>query len=114
MKLHPQQLAVPLDSCAIAPCAADELQLAQRLISFDSSNPEGIRTCTDFALGWLEGHDIRARTFDLEGLPVLDATVGEGPVTIVLHAHLDVVPGKKEQFIPHVDSSSCGGVARTT
>lgn len=103
MTLHPEQLAVPVDTCAIAPCSADELQLAQRLISFDSSHDEGIRTCTDFALGWLEGHDIRSRTFDLDGLPILDATVGQGPVTVVLHAHLDVVPGKKDQFIPHVD-----------
>lgn len=84
-------------------CSADELKLAQRLMSFDSSHDEGIRTCTDFALGWLEGHEIRARTFDLDGLPVLDATVGDGPVTVVLHAHIDVVPGRQEQFIPHVD-----------
>jgi succinyl-diaminopimelate desuccinylase len=109
VNLHPEQLAVPLDDCAVELCKADELQLAQRLISFESSHEEGIRTCTDFALGWLEGHDIRARTFDLDGLPILDATIGEGPVTVVLHAHLDVVPGKKEQFIPHVDSELLWG-----
>ncbi|MCW2949406.1 MAG: family metallopeptidase, partial [Thermoleophilia bacterium] len=103
MTLHPKQAAISLDACPIALSAADELQLAQRLMGFDSSSPEGIRTCTDFALGWLEGHEIRARTFDLDGLPVLDATVGEGPVTVVLHAHIDVVPGRQEQFIPHVD-----------
>ncbi|MCW2960551.1 MAG: family metallopeptidase [Thermoleophilia bacterium] len=109
MTLHPQQLAVPLDDCPIPPCGADELQLAQRLISFDSSHDEGIRTCTDFALGWLEGHEIRARTIDLDGLPILDATIGEGPVTVVLHAHLDVVPGKQEQFMPHVDGEFLWG-----
>ncbi|MCW2925616.1 MAG: family metallopeptidase [Thermoleophilia bacterium] len=109
MTLHPQQLAVPTEGCAIQPCVADELALSERLMRFDSSHPEGIRTCTDFALGWLEGHEIRARTFDLDGLPVLDATVGEGPVTVVLHAHLDVVPGKKDQFIPHVDTEFLWG-----
>lgn len=107
--LHPQQLAVPLDDCAITPCSADELQLAQRLMKFDSSHDEGVRACTEFALGWLEGHEIRARTFDLDGLPVLDATIGEGPVTVVLHAHLDVVPAKQEQFIPHVDDEFLWG-----
>ncbi len=107
--LHPEQLAVPVDGCAIELSSADELQLAQRLISFDSSHDDGIRTCTDFALGWLEGHDIRARTIDLDGLPILDATVGEGPVTVVLHAHLDVVPGKRDQFIPHVDDEFLWG-----
>jgi succinyl-diaminopimelate desuccinylase len=107
--LHPEQLAVPTAECGIEPCAADELALAKRLISFDSSNDDGVRTCTDFALGWLEGHDIRARTFDLDGLPILDATIGDGPVTVVLHAHLDVVPGRKEQFIPHVDDEFLWG-----
>lgn len=109
MQLHPEQLAVSLDSCPIALSSANELQLAQRLMSFDSSCDEGIRTCTDFALGWLEGHDISARTFDLDGLPVLEATVGEGPVTVVLHAHLDVVPAKKDQFIPFVDGEFLWG-----
>ncbi|MEO6866726.1 MAG: M20/M25/M40 family metallo-hydrolase [Gaiellales bacterium] len=109
MNPHPEQLAVPIYDCAYALCSADELQLAQRLISFDSSEPDGIRTCTDFVLGWLEGHEIRARTFDLDGLPVLDATIGEGPVTVVLHAHLDVVPGKTEQFIPFVDEEFLWG-----
>lgn len=107
--MHPEQLAVSAEACAVELSSADELQLAKRLISFDSSNDEGVRTCTDFALGWLEGHDIRARTFDLDGLPILDATVGEGPVTVVLHAHLDVVPGKQEQFIPHVDGEFLWG-----
>jgi succinyl-diaminopimelate desuccinylase len=107
--LHPQQLVVPVGECPIPLSAADELQLAQRLISFDSSHDEGIRTCTDFALGWLEGHEISARTIDLDGLPILDATIGEGPVTVVLHAHLDVVPGKQEQFIPHVDGEYLWG-----
>lgn len=109
MTLHPRQSDVPVDACPLRLCAADELQLAQRLLTFDSSHPEGVRTCTDFALGWLEGHEIRARTFDLDGLPVLDATVGEGPVTVVLHAHLDVVPGRAEQFIPHVDAEFLWG-----
>jgi succinyl-diaminopimelate desuccinylase len=107
--LHPHQLLVDTDACAVALCAADELQLAQRLISFDSSTDDGVRTCTEFALGWLEGHDLRARTFDLDGLPVLEAIVGSGPVTLVLHAHLDVVPGRTEQFIPHVDSEYLWG-----
>jgi len=107
--LHPEQAAIPIDSCPVALSPADELVLAQRLIGFDSSHPDGIRACTDFALGWLEGHEIRARTFDLDGLPILDAVVGEGPVTVVLHAHLDVVPGKKDQFIPHVDDEFLWG-----
>src|SRR5688572_1510562 len=38
------------------------------------------------------------------GLPVLAATVGpkEGP-TLVFHGHLDVVPGRPEQFAPRVE-----------
>lgn len=109
MTLHPEQSSVSLSQCAIELSSADELMLAQRLISFDSSTDEGVRTCMDFVLGWLEGHNIRARTFDLDGLPVLDATVGDGPVTVVFHTHLDVVPGRKEQFISHVDDEFLWG-----
>lgn len=109
MALHSEQLAVDAASCPVPLSAADELHLASRLITFDSSTPEGIRACHDFACGWLEGHEIRSRTHDVGGLPMLEAVVGQGPVTIVLHAHLDVVPGAADQFIPHVDGEHLWG-----
>jgi succinyl-diaminopimelate desuccinylase len=45
------------------------------------------------------------------GRPVLAATVGpaDGTPTIVLHGHLDVVPGRPEQFAPRVDGDRLYG-----
>ncbi|MCW3063978.1 MAG: peptidase [Solirubrobacterales bacterium] len=83
---------------------ADERQLAERLISYDTSRPEGIVTAASFVKGWLEARDIDVRDHVHEGLPVLEADVGPpGGPTVVFHGHLDVVPGREEQFAPRVE-----------
>ena len=82
----------------------DECALAKRLMAWDTSNPEGIRSCAGFIKGWLEARDIVVEDAVFNGRPVLAATVGaEGAPTIVLHGHLDVVPAHAEQFQPRVD-----------
>jgi succinyl-diaminopimelate desuccinylase len=83
---------------------ADERQLAERLISYDTSRPEGIVTAASFVKGWLEAREIDVSDHVHEGLPVIQAAVGpaDGPV-VVLHGHLDVVPGREEQFSPRVE-----------
>src|SRR5919109_2082551 len=84
----------------------DELALAQRLIAFDTSNAEGLRRAAEFVGGWLESNDIEAKQTEARGLPVTRAQVGppDGEVpTLVLHGHLDVVPGGRDQFEPRVD-----------
>ncbi len=86
----------------------DELVLAERLISYDTSKPEEIVAAAGFVKGWLESRDIEVLHHDHNGLPVLVAEVGpsddgaEHPC-IVFHGHLDVVPGRREQFTPRVD-----------
>jgi succinyl-diaminopimelate desuccinylase len=93
----------------------DERVLAERLISYDTSRPEEIRSAAGFVKGWLESRDIEVRHHDHNGLPVLVAEVGpparasttgtpaqEVPC-VVLHGHLDVVPGRPEQFEPRVE-----------
>jgi succinyl-diaminopimelate desuccinylase len=78
--------------------------LAERLITYDTSELDGIRAAAGFVKGWLESNDIEVRDGTHNDLPVLAATVGavEGP-TVVFHGHIDVVPGRKEQFTPRVD-----------
>ena len=76
----------------------DELTLAERLISYDTSRPEEIVAAAGFVKGWLESRDIEVRHHDHNGLPVLVAEVGpsgEGQdcPCVVFHGHLDVVPG---------------------
>ncbi|MBA3300392.1 MAG: M20/M25/M40 family metallo-hydrolase [Thermoleophilaceae bacterium] len=70
----------------------------------DTSGTDGIRSAAGFVKGWLEARDIEVRDFVHGGRPVVAATVGAtaGP-TIVLHGHIDVVPGHPEQFQPRIE-----------
>ena len=81
-----------------------ESSLPERLISYDTSTIEGIRSAAEFVTGWLEARDVEVVDTVHNGRPLLAATVGaaQGP-TVVLHGHLDVVPGRPEQFTPRVD-----------
>jgi succinyl-diaminopimelate desuccinylase len=86
----------------------DELVLAERLISYDTSRPEEIVAAAGFVKGWLESRDIEVHHHDHNGLPVLVAEVGPSDdgrpyPCVVFHGHLDVVPGRPEQFQPRVD-----------
>jgi succinyl-diaminopimelate desuccinylase len=82
----------------------DERPLAERLISYDTSRPEELAAAAAFVRGWLEARDIPVREHAHNGLPVLVAEVGaeDGP-TVILHGHLDVVPGHQEQYEPRVE-----------
>src|ERR1700733_1602165 len=85
----------------------DELTLAERLISYDTSRPEEIVAAAGFVKGWLESRDIEVRHHDHNGLPVLVAEVGPphgalGPC-VGFPGHLDVVPAEPEQFYPRVE-----------
>jgi succinyl-diaminopimelate desuccinylase len=84
----------------------DERALAERLITYDTSTVDGLRAAAGFVKGWLESREIDVAETFFNGLPVLTAAVGPeapGVPTLVLHGHLDVVPGHPEQFAPHVD-----------
>ena len=84
----------------------DERVLTERLISYDTSHPEELIAAAGFVKGWLESRDIEVEDFELRGLPVLMAEVGgsadEHPC-VVLHGHLDVVPGLPAQFEPRIE-----------
>src|SRR3990170_598908 len=90
---------------------SDELVvLAERLISYETCEPEAISEAAGFVKGWLEARGIEARRDEVRGLPVLKAEVGpEGAPTVVLHGHLDVVPGFSGQFEPKVDGDRLYG-----
>jgi succinyl-diaminopimelate desuccinylase len=83
----------------------DEQVLAERLISYDTSRRDELAAAAGFVQGWLESRDIEVREHEHNGLPVLVAEVGaggDGAPCIVLHGHLDVVPGRTEQFTARV------------
>jgi succinyl-diaminopimelate desuccinylase len=84
--------------------------LATRLIGYDTAGPEGVLEAAGFVKGWLEARGIEAAEDEVRGLPVLKAEVGpEGVPTVVLHGHLDVVPGKAGQFDPGVEGDRLYG-----
>jgi succinyl-diaminopimelate desuccinylase len=90
----------------------DERVLAERLIAYDTSRPDVIVAAAGFVKGWLESRDIEVRDHEHNGLPVLVAEVGPrdpGVRTVVFHGHLDVVPGRPEQFEPRVQGDRLVG-----
>jgi succinyl-diaminopimelate desuccinylase len=95
---------------ALCSRVVDERVLCERLITYDTSAAEGIQSAAGFVKGWLEARDVDVRSGVHKGRPVLAATVGaaDGP-TVVLHGHLDVVPGRAEQFQPRVDGDRLFG-----
>src|SRR4051794_247761 len=86
----------------------DERALAERLIGYDTSREEELAAAAGFIKGWLESHDVGVTEIHHNGLPVLIAEAGadrfasDAP-TIILHGHIDVVPGADEQFEPRVE-----------
>src|SRR5689334_14623967 len=84
----------------------DERILAERLIRYDTSRPDAIVAAAGFVKGWLESRDIEVSDHEHNGLPVLVAEVGprgDAAPCVVFHGHLDVVPGRPEQFEPRVE-----------
>jgi succinyl-diaminopimelate desuccinylase len=88
----------------------EEQALTERLIAFDTSSNEGVQRAAQFVGGWLESREISMRQTDARGLPVTMAEVGPSDApTLVLHGHLDVVPGFPEQFEARVEGDRLFG-----
>src|SRR6201991_5353110 len=88
----------------------DERVLAERLITYDTSNVEGLRAAAGFIKGWLEAREIAVADHKFRDVFALTAEVGaaEGP-TLVFHGHYDVVPAREEQFTPRVQGDRLEG-----
>jgi succinyl-diaminopimelate desuccinylase len=84
----------------------DERVLAERLIGYETSRTEDLVAAAGFVKGWIESRDIEVQEHDHNGLPVLVAEVGarhrDAPC-VVMHGHVDVVPGRPEQFEPRIE-----------
>ncbi len=91
----------------------DERALTERLITYDTSNVDGLRAAAGFIKGWLEAREIDVVDHKFGDLHALSAVVGpaEGSerATLVFHGHFDVVPGRPEQFVPRVEGDRMFG-----
>lgn len=83
----------------------DERLLTEKLVGFDSSTAQGVKLCAGFVRGWLEARDVQVHERAVRELPVLVADAGpiDAPLTVLLHGHMDVVPGHEGQFTPRVE-----------
>ena len=95
---------------------SDELvALVKRLVSYDSSEADGVLEAAGFIEGWLDARGIAVESDEVRGLPVLKAEVGPADVpTVVLHGHIDVVPALAGQFEPRVEGDRLYGRVPTT
>jgi succinyl-diaminopimelate desuccinylase len=88
----------------------DERVLTERLVTYDTSTPEGLHAAAGFVKGWLEARDIEVEAHRFGDLHALTASVGpDDATTIVFHGHLDVVPGHAEQFVPRIEGDRLYG-----
>ena len=83
----------------------DERVLTEKLVGFDSSTAQGVKLCAGFVRGWLEARDVQVHELAVRELPVLVADAGpaDAPLTVLLHGHMDVVPGHEGQFTPRLE-----------
>ena len=87
-----------------------ERLLAEKLIGYDTSTPEGVRLCAGFIKGWFEARDIPTRQLTVRDLPIVIAEVGPPELPpIIFHGHVDVVPGRPGQFDPMLDGDRLYG-----
>ncbi len=83
--------------------------LTERLVSYETDELEGIGECAGFVRGWLGGWGGVVGD-EVRGLPVLMAEVGPAAApTVVLHGHIDVVPGRPGQFDPRLEGDRLYG-----
>jgi succinyl-diaminopimelate desuccinylase len=91
----------------------DERALAERLITYDTSNADGLRAAAGFIKGWLEAREIEVDDHRFGELHALSAVVGpeeeSARATLIFHGHYDVVPGHPEQFAPREEGDRLFG-----
>jgi succinyl-diaminopimelate desuccinylase len=75
-------------------------ELLKELLLIDSSTKEGANQAVEFCKQWLIEHELQPNLIENNGYKMLVCEIGEGATTIVFNGHVDVVSGKKEQFVP--------------
>ncbi|RFU67909.1 M20 family peptidase [Peribacillus saganii] len=74
--------------------------LLKELILIDSSNREGANEAVYFCAKWLSNRGLIVEIIENNGHQMLVCEIGKGNKTIIFNGHVDVVPGKPEQFFP--------------
>jgi succinyl-diaminopimelate desuccinylase len=85
------------------------IELTKELIKIDSSNLKGANKSIDFCNDLLLSNGLKTEIINNNGFKTLICTIGDGPKTLILNGHLDVVPGKEEQFTPFEEDGKLYG-----
>ena len=85
------------------------IELLKNLVAIKSDTEEGANDALRFCSKWLDRHEITHEVIENEGRLMIHAEIGQGPTTIVWNGHVDVVPGKIEQFNPVVEGDRLYG-----
>lgn len=85
------------------------IDLLLGLIRIQSDTQEGANQALDYSANWLKEHGVSVNVIENKGYKMLVAEVGQGEETLIWNGHLDVVPGKKEQFEPYIEGDSIFG-----
>lgn len=78
----------------------DTVTLLKELIKVDSSSMEKANELVEYISTYLEEKGLKGEIIENNGYKSYILVVGEGEKTIVLNGHVDVVPGKSQQFDP--------------
>jgi succinyl-diaminopimelate desuccinylase len=87
--------------------------LTQQLVRYRSFTPGAAQSAIDFINGWFGARGLETARYSGAGprgdLTSLVVRVGEGEPRILLHGHVDVVPGEESQFEPREESDELYG-----
>ena len=93
----------------------DEHALTERLITYDTSTLEGMQSAAGFVKGWLEARDVEVTGACTTGGPCWPPRSARRQApTVVLHGHLDVVPGRPSSSSRASRATASTGAAPTT
>ncbi len=92
---------------------AEVQALTRRLVRYRSYTHGAAESALDFISGWFEARGLNPVRYGNAGpsgeMTALVGRVGSGGPRILLHGHVDVVPGEEGQFEPHEEDGELRG-----
>jgi len=85
------------------------IEMLKNLVAIKSDTESGANEALRYCSTWLTSHDIPHQVIENDGRLMIHTEVGQGPSTIVWNGHVDVVPGKIEQFNPYIEGDRLYG-----
>lgn len=85
------------------------VSLTKQLIRYAPIEAEQINQAVAYCANWLESQGIDVKVLENQGLKMVVATIGQSGPTVVLNGHVDVVPGRPEDYVPRCEGGRIYG-----